>query len=43
MQAERDDALARVKELTAQLDEAQDDLASARLTLRRMIRNENTP
>ncbi|MFE7766149.1 DUF6262 family protein [Streptomyces sp. NPDC057438] len=42
LQAARDNALAQVRELTAQLSEAQDDLASARLTLRRMIRTENT-
>ncbi|MGW2287032.1 hypothetical protein [Streptomyces phaeochromogenes] len=43
LQGERDEALARVKDLTDQLSEAQDDLASARLTLRRMIRTENAP
>ncbi len=43
LQAERDDALARVKELTEQLSETQDDLASARISLRRMIRAENAP
>ncbi|MEV5043471.1 DUF6262 family protein [Streptomyces griseoincarnatus] len=43
LQAERDDALARVKDLTEQLSETQDDLASARLSLRRMIRAENAP
>lgn len=34
-------ALARVDELTGQLNEAQDDLAAARTSLRRMIRTEN--
>lgn len=43
LQAERDDALARVKELTARLSEVQDDLASARISLRRMIRAETAP
>lgn len=43
LQAERDDALARVKDLTEQLSEIQDDLASARISLRRMIRAENAP
>ncbi|MFI9730949.1 hypothetical protein [Streptomyces sp. NPDC052092] len=43
LQAERDDALARVKTLTEQLSEIQDDLASARISLRRMIRAENAP
>jgi predicted nuclease with TOPRIM domain len=43
LQEERDKALARVKELTEQLSEVQDDLASARLSLRRMIRAENAP
>ncbi|MFH9967646.1 DUF6262 family protein [Streptomyces sp. NPDC087843] len=41
LQEERDKALARVKELTGQLSEVQDDLGSARLSLRRMIRAEN--
>ncbi|MEV6057694.1 DUF6262 family protein [Streptomyces sp. NPDC052107] len=41
LQGERDDALAQVKNLAQQLSEVQDDLASARLSLRRMIRNEN--
>ncbi|MEU6509735.1 DUF6262 family protein [Streptomyces sp. NPDC046942] len=43
LQAQRDRALAQVKELTEQLSEVQDDLGSARLTLRRMIRTENAP
>ncbi|MFJ5095323.1 DUF6262 family protein [Streptomyces sp. NPDC088557] len=43
LQAERDDALARVKDLTEQLSEVQDDLASTRISLRRMIRSENQP
>lgn len=43
LQAERDDALARVRNLTEQLNETQDDLASARTSLRRMIRTENSP
>ncbi|MEV8597356.1 DUF6262 family protein [Streptomyces sp. NPDC052012] len=41
LQGERDDALAQVKDLTEQLSEVQDDLAGARLSLRRVIRNEN--
>ncbi|MEU3795988.1 hypothetical protein AB0F07_40495 [Streptomyces fructofermentans] len=41
LQAERDDAFAKVKELTEQLNEAQDDLAAARTSLRRMIRTKN--
>lgn len=41
LQEERDKALARIKELTEQLSEVQDDLGSARLSLRRMIRAEN--
>ncbi|MEU0414697.1 DUF6262 family protein [Streptomyces griseorubiginosus] len=41
LQAERDRALAQVKELTEQLSESQDDLAAARASLRRMIRTEN--
>ncbi|MFE9687495.1 DUF6262 family protein [Streptomyces sp. NPDC006285] len=41
LQGERDEALAQVKALTVQLSEVQDDLASARLSLRRMIRAEN--
>jgi hypothetical protein len=36
-------ALARADELTGQLNEAQDDLAAARTSLRRMIRTENAP
>nr|WSW49212.1 DUF1664 domain-containing protein [Streptomyces sp. NBC_01001] len=43
LQAERDDALAQVKGLNDQLSEAQDDLAGARESLRRMIRTENAP
>ncbi|MEQ6028093.1 hypothetical protein SOM70_36685 [Streptomyces salinarius] len=43
LQAERDDALARVKDLTEQLSETQDDLASARISLRRMIRARTLP
>jgi uncharacterized small protein (DUF1192 family) len=43
LQAERDDALARVRDLTEQLSELQDDLVSARISLRRMIRVENAP
>ncbi|MFD4540032.1 hypothetical protein [Streptomyces bauhiniae] len=43
LQAERDDAVARVKTLTEQLSEIQDALASARISLRRMIRAENAP
>jgi hypothetical protein len=43
LQEERDEALARVKDLTEQLSEVQDDLASARISLRRMIRSENQP
>ncbi|MFF6953818.1 DUF6262 family protein [Streptomyces iakyrus] len=42
LQAERDNALAQVKGLTEQLNEAQDDLAGARESLRRMIRAENS-
>jgi uncharacterized coiled-coil DUF342 family protein len=41
LQGERDDALAQVKDLTAQLSEVQDDLAAARTSLRQMIRAEN--
>ncbi|MEU1295838.1 hypothetical protein ABZ439_25805 [Streptomyces sp. NPDC005840] len=41
LQEERDKALARVEELTEQFSEVQDDLGSARLSLRRMIRAEN--
>ncbi|WNZ06167.1 DUF6262 family protein [Streptomyces sp. 11x1] len=41
LQGERDEALARVKELTTQLSEVEDDLVSARTSLRRMIRAEN--
>jgi hypothetical protein len=43
LQAERDDALACVKDLTEQLSELQDELASARISLRRMIRAESAP
>ncbi|MFQ6144659.1 DUF6262 family protein [Streptomyces seoulensis] len=43
LQADRDGALAQVKELTAQLNDVQDDLTGARESLRRMIRSENTP
>jgi hypothetical protein len=43
LQAERDDALAQVKQLTEQLSEVQDDLVGARESLRRMIRTENAP
>ncbi|MFL4909658.1 hypothetical protein ACJ6WF_42590 [Streptomyces sp. MMS24-I2-30] len=35
--AERDDALARVKDLTGQLSELQDDLAAARASIRQLI------
>ncbi|GAA2767443.1 hypothetical protein GCM10010103_64850 [Streptomyces paradoxus] len=41
LQGERDEALARVKDLTDQLSEVQDDLAGARMSLRRMMRAEN--
>ncbi|MCZ1012332.1 hypothetical protein [Streptomyces lydicus] len=41
LQAQRDRTLAQVKALTVQLSEAQDDLAGARESLRRMIRTEN--
>ncbi len=42
LQAERDEALAQVKDLTEQLSEAQDDLAAARTSIRQLIRTENT-
>ncbi|MGW0720144.1 hypothetical protein ACWD3K_36220 [Streptomyces sp. NPDC002778] len=43
MQADCDNALAQVKELTEQLSEVQDDLASAGIGLRRMICVEDAP
>ncbi|MGW5434005.1 hypothetical protein ACWET9_43770 [Streptomyces sp. NPDC004059] len=43
LQGEHDQALTRVKDLTEQLSGVQDDLASARISLRRMIRAENAP
>lgn len=42
LQGELSQALARVAELTDQLSEAQDDLAAARASIRRMIRTENS-
>ncbi|MDH6502413.1 DUF6262 family protein [Streptomyces sp. SAI-149] len=42
LQESLDRALARIEELTGKLAEAQDDLASARTSLRRMIRAENS-
>lgn len=41
LQGERDEALARVKDLTEQLSESQDDLAAARTSIRRIIRAED--
>lgn len=43
LQAELDKALTQIKDLTDQLDEAQDDLTGARESLRRMIRTGNAP
>ncbi|MFI1508115.1 DUF6262 family protein [Streptomyces sp. NPDC020597] len=42
LQGERDEALSRVKQLTDKLAEAEDDLVSARTSLRRMIRTESS-
>ncbi len=43
LQGECDEASVRIKSLSEQANEVQDDLASARHSLRRMIRAENTP
>ncbi|MFF5365361.1 hypothetical protein ACFY4I_39235 [Streptomyces scabiei] len=41
LRGERDEAMARTNELAAQLGEVEDDLATARTSLRRMVRAEN--